>query len=60
MADAHGPGQDLRAWRPGDLCDVPCPNSGNLVERWKDEPVPTCSKCHSPVPHPRWNRGGLQ
>ncbi len=60
MPDAHCPGQDLRTWKPEDICDVPCPTCGNLVEIWKDEPVRTCPKCHQPVPHPRLNRGCLQ
>ena len=57
MSDAHCPGQDLRNWKPEDICDVPCPHCGHEVEIWKDEPVRICPKCKQAVQNPRLNNG---
>ena len=39
------PGQDSQYWKAGAVFDVKCPECGNEVEFFKDDPTRKCSKC---------------
>jgi HD superfamily phosphohydrolase YqeK/Zn ribbon nucleic-acid-binding protein len=39
------PGQDSQYWKPESVFDVKCPECGNEVEFFKDDPTRKCSKC---------------
>jgi hypothetical protein len=51
------PGQDLRYWKPEDICYVPCPHCGGEIEFWRDEPVRACPDCAAEVRHPQLDLG---
>ena len=51
------PGQDQRFWKPEDIYDVVCPNCGNEIEFWKDDPYHTCSKCKKIIRNPKIDPG---
>lgn len=51
------PGQDLRYWKPEDICFVPCPHCGGEIEFWRDEPVRVCPDCAAEVRHPHLDLG---
>ncbi len=51
------PGQDLRLWKPEDICYVRCAGCGGEVEIWKDEPVRRCPSCGKPAKNPRLDPG---
>ncbi len=53
MQNTHCPGQDMRNWKPEDICYIPCPFCENEIEFWKDEPARTCSGCKKEVPNPK-------
>ena len=39
------PGQDSQYWKPEAVFDVKCPECGNEVEFFKDDPTRKCTKC---------------
>lgn len=39
------PGQDSQYWKPESVFDVKCPECGNEVEFFKDDPTRKCRKC---------------
>lgn len=51
------PGQDMRFWKPEDIFCMPCPDCGNEIEFWKDEPFHYCRKCTREVRNPRLDLG---
>lgn len=51
------PGQDQRFWKPGDIFEVKCPDCGQLVEFFKDEPKLKCRKCGQLVTNPKIDLG---
>ena len=57
MSETRCPGQDMRRWKPGDICYVPCPFCGAEIEFWKDEPMRVCGACQREVRHPRLDLG---
>jgi hypothetical protein len=51
------PGQDQRFWKAGDIFDADCPQCGNAVEFFKDEPKLKCRNCGHTVVNPRIDLG---
>ncbi len=51
------PGQDQRFWKPEDIFDVKCPDCGQTVEFFKDEPKLKCRKCGKVVINPKIDLG---
>ncbi len=51
------PGQDQRFWKPDDIFDVKCPNCGQPVEFFKDEPKLKCKSCGEIIVNPRIDLG---
>ena len=51
------PGQDMRFWKPEDIFSVKCPDCGEEIEFWKDEPFHYCRKCTREVRNPRLDFG---
>ena len=39
------PGQDSQYWKPGAVFEVKCPECGNEVEFFKDDPTRKCTQC---------------
>jgi HD superfamily phosphohydrolase YqeK len=39
------PGQDTQFWKPGAIFEAKCPQCGNEVEFFKDDPTRKCPKC---------------
>jgi hypothetical protein len=56
----HCPGQDMRYWKPEDICTVPCPHCGVEIEFWKDEPLRLCSACRKELAELRQTRDYLR
>jgi len=57
MAIERCPGQDMRFWRPDDIYDVPCPECGEKVEFWKNDPRRTCPNCGKAILNPKVRLG---
>lgn len=55
MSEPRCPGQDMRSWKPEDICDVACPLCQTEIEFWKDEPMRICPQCKKEVLNPRLN-----
>ena len=55
--ESRCPGQDMRYWRPEDICLSPCPHCGVEIEFWKDEPFRLCPGCRKEVRNPRKDLG---
>lgn len=51
------PGQDQRYWKPGDVFEVKCPDCGQSIEFFKDEPKLKCRKCAKMVTNPKIDLG---
>ena len=51
------PGQDRRFWKPEDVSEVQCPDCGQSVEFFKDEPKLKCPKCGRMIVNPRIDLG---
>jgi hypothetical protein len=51
------PGQDQRFWKPDDIFDIECPQCGDTIEFWKDEPKLKCPHCKAVVTNPRLDMG---
>jgi putative nucleotidyltransferase with HDIG domain len=51
------PGQDQRFWKPEDIFEVRCPDCGQSVEFFKDEPKLKCRKCGRMVVNPKIDLG---
>lgn len=51
------PGQDQRFWTHEDIFDVKCPNCGNVIEFWKDDPYHNCKKCDKIIRNPQLDIG---
>jgi hypothetical protein len=51
------PGQDQRFWEPEDIFEAACPNCGDSIEFWKDEPQAKCPACHEVIPNPKLDMG---
>ena len=51
------PGQDQRFWKPEDIFEVKCPNCGEKVEFFKDEPKLKCRSCGHLVVNPKIDLG---
>jgi hypothetical protein len=54
---ARCPGQDQRFWKPEDIFEVNCPECGELIEFWKDEPKLKCPKCGKLAVNPKLDLG---
>lgn len=54
---AKCPGQDQRFWEPDDIFEAACPNCGDSIEFWKDEPQVRCPACHEVIPNPKLDMG---
>ncbi len=57
MAIGRCPGQDSRYWDSDVAFDAPCPNCGEIVEFWKDQPRLRCSHCGQKVLNPQLDTG---
>ena len=57
MSEFRCPGQDMRYWKPEDICLVECPHCQAEIEFWKDEPMRVCSSCGCEVRHPKMDLG---
>ncbi len=57
MDQPRCPGQDMRNWKPEDICYVNCPHCQKEIEFWKDEPTRVCSGCQKEVTNPRMDLG---
>ncbi len=57
MAISRCPGQDSRYWDSDVVFDAPCPNCGEIIEFWKDQPKLRCSKCGKKVLNPKLDTG---
>ncbi|MHC4190035.1 MAG: HD domain-containing protein [Planctomycetota bacterium] len=51
------PGQDQRFWKPEDIFEVECPDCGQTIEFFKDEPKLKCRKCGRVVVNPKIDLG---
>jgi putative nucleotidyltransferase with HDIG domain len=51
------PGQDQRFWKPEDIFEADCPQCGQAVEFFKDEPKLKCGMCGHTVVNPRIDLG---
>jgi putative nucleotidyltransferase with HDIG domain len=51
------PGQDSRFWGSDAIFDMPCPQCGQEVEFFKDEPTRTCKACGSKIVNPKMDFG---
>ena len=51
------PGQDQRYWKPEDVFEMRCPDCGNDMEFFKDEPKLKCRKCGHVVINPKIDLG---
>ncbi|MHC4458747.1 MAG: hypothetical protein ACYS0I_17010 [Planctomycetota bacterium] len=51
------PGQDQRFWKPKDIFEVSCPDCGQTIEFFKDEPKLKCRKCGRMVVNPKIDLG---
>src|SRR4030065_972405 len=51
------PGQDQRFWKPEDIFEMQCPDCGQLVEFFKDEPKLKCRNCGHIVVNPKIDLG---
>jgi putative nucleotidyltransferase with HDIG domain len=51
------PGQDQRFWKPDDIFEVQCPNCGESIEFFKDEPKLKCVRCKNIVVNPKMDLG---
>ena len=51
------PGQDLQYWKPGSIFDVPCPECGQSVEFFKDDPSRKCGHCGHRFVNPQMDFG---
>jgi len=51
------PGQDQRFWKHDDIFEAKCPNCGQTIEFFKDEPKLKCRKCGQMVLNPKIDLG---
>jgi len=51
------PGQDSRYWTEESIFETPCPNCGNIVEFFKDEPTHRCKRCGNKILNPKMDFG---
>jgi CRISPR/Cas system-associated endonuclease Cas3-HD len=51
------PGQDSRFWGLDAIFDMPCPQCGQEVEFFKDEPTRTCKGCGLKIVNPKMDFG---
>jgi len=51
------PGQDQRFWKPDDIFEMRCPDCGQSVEFFKDEPKLKCRNCGRSVVNPKIDLG---
>ncbi|MHC4807367.1 MAG: HD domain-containing protein [Planctomycetota bacterium] len=51
------PGQDQRFWKPEDIFEVECPDCGQTIEFFKDEPKLKCRNCARVVVNPKIDLG---
>jgi len=54
------PGQDQRFWKPGDVFEVKCPDCGQAIEFFKDEPKLKCRRCGQMVINPKIQLGCVE
>lgn len=54
------PGQDQRYWKAEDIYEIECPDCGNSIEFFKDEPKLKCSRCGTVVINPKIDTGCAQ
>ena len=57
MQETRCPGQDMRKWKPEDICYIPCPFCEKEIEFWKDEPFRVCLNCKKEIQNPRMDLG---
>ena len=57
MPLSNCPGQEKRFWKSDDLFDAPCPNCGQVLEFWKNEPRRRCFACRKNVLNPKLDLG---
>lgn len=51
------PGQDSRFWKPESIFETECPNCGNSVEFFKDDPTRKCGHCGHKFANPKMDFG---
>lgn len=51
------PGQDSRYWKPGSIFETKCPNCGEPVEFFKDDPTRKCGNCGNKCVNPNMDFG---
>jgi HD superfamily phosphodiesterase len=51
------PGQDSRYWKPGSIFEAKCPQCGELIEFFKDDPTRRCSSCGQKTVNPNMDFG---
>lgn len=49
----HCPGQDMRYWKPEDICEEPCSHCGGPIEFFKDDLRRRCPHCGQFTANPR-------
>jgi hypothetical protein len=51
------PGQDTQYWQPGAIFEARCPECGNMVEFFKDDPTRKCGHCGHRFVNPNMDFG---
>jgi hypothetical protein len=51
------PGQDSRYWKPGSIFESKCPQCGELIEFFKDDPTRRCNNCGQKTVNPNMDFG---
>lgn len=60
MIGTKCPGQDMRYWTPDDVCEIACPECGEMIEFFKTDIRLRCRKCKTRVANPKFNMGCAQ
>jgi hypothetical protein len=60
MIGTKCPGQDMRYWTPEDVCEIPCPECGEMIEFFKTDIRLRCRNCKTRVANPKFNMGCAQ
>lgn len=60
MIGTKCPGQDMRYWTPEDVCEIACPECGEMIEFFKTDIRLRCRNCRTRVANPQFNMGCAQ
>lgn len=60
MIGTKCPGQDMRYWTPEDVCEIACPECGEMIEFFKTDIRLRCRNCKTRVANPKFNMGCAQ